>query len=874
MKNKYAKFYRCALQVNPYTYINYRGFSHSITEEEYNTKILEYCKKVNIKVVGMADHGKVEASEGLRRKLYENGITVFPGFEIASAEKIHIVCLFDENTELNQLQRYLGKLDITDIENGVIPSKKSCIEISKIINEELNGFWYAAHVTGDNGILKIGQMNHIWRNAGFKACQIPSSRENIDPKYKNIINNKEPMYKRENPLAYINAKDVSNPEDILEQEASCLVKMSTPSFTSFKNAFCDPEARVKLISDLEENHCTYIKNIKIFGGYLDGLDIDLSEHLNTFIGGRGTGKSTLLEIIRYLIGISPKSIQSKKSFDKMISDNFGKEKGRIEIIVSSNKQFGKEYRIIKRYGEPVIIENAEDGKLSNLRLDDILPCMEIYGQNEIIEIASDEEAKLKILNRFLPDSDNYIQKISELKKQLNNNKVQLYSKLEQKEDFLIELSKLPGLYEKKNSFIKLGIQDKLSKLEKIKKEEGKIKSISSDVDNQTSEFKMLDISLDEEFMKDTLNIEVFKMLSDKVEKYNKKLSEIEKEFNDNYANLKCDINNIIESWNKVKDTVDIDIEKSVKLIPDMNGKKGKEIAVEYENTISEISRIEPLKVQKDQIDKQIEKLEDDRKQLLENRQKEKDVMVDNLRKTIKTINKKQLKGKVKIELQSNKNRIQLIEFFAKIDGLGEKSLNWINNINDLTIPSIVENIKKGKDNLFEKYNEYGLTQAKAEIISKLSVDKLMDLEVIDLLDVIDIQLNILKSGEKYKSLCDLSKGQQCTAILHILLLDNKDPLIIDQPEDNLDNSFIANNLVEVLRENKLKRQFLFSTHNANIPVFGDAEFICVMEEIDGQGVVDIDKVGSIDDSKVSDEVINTLEGGKIAFNMRKEKYNF
>jgi ABC-type lipoprotein export system ATPase subunit len=874
MENKFAEFYTCALQVNPYTYVNYRGDSHEFTEEEYNEKILEYCKEKNIKVVGLADHGKVEQSERLRNKLKDNDIVVFPGFEISSAEKIHMVCLFDEETELSQLQRYLGKLDITDVEDGITPSKKSCIEIAQIINGELHSFWYAAHITGDNGILKVGKMNHIWKSKELKAGQIPSSRENIDPNYKNIIKNKEPMYKRDNPIGYINARDVSKPEDILEKEASCLIKMSTPTFSCFKNAFCDPEARVKLLSDLEENHCTYIKNIKIFGGYLDGLDIDLSKHLNTFIGGRGTGKSTLLEIIRHSMDIKPKSDQTHKSVIKMVADNFGKEKGRIEIIVFSHKQYGKEYKIIKRYGEPVVIETLEDGVISHLKLEDIIPNVEIYGQNEIIEIASDEVAKLKILNRFLPNSKNFIKEIGKLKKLLSANKVQLNSKLEEDEEIEIEISKLPRLYEKRDSFRKLGIHDKLSDIEKMKKEDDKIKSISSDIEKHTIEFKELDISLDEEFIKEILNSKTFESLKEKIENYNNNLLKIKKEYDDNYSKLKNNVECIIKDWRSIKENIDTEIEKSVKLIRDMNGKKGAEIASEYENTISNISRIEPLRVEKDKLDKEIQKLQIERKQLLENRQKEKDSMIDNLRKTIKNINKKQLKGKVRIELQPNKNREELIKFLSNIEGIGQKSLSWINDVEDLTIPSIIENIKQGKDNLLDKYKNYGLTSSKAEIISNLSRDKLMDLEVIDLLDVIDIQLNVSKDGEKYKSLSDLSKGQQCTAILYILLLDNKDPLIIDQPEDNLDNSFIANNLVEVLRENKLKRQFLFSTHNANIPVFGDAECICLMEEIDGQGVVDSNKIGSIDSDNVANAVINTLEGGKIAFNMRKEKYNF
>lgn len=145
----------------------------------------------------------------------------------------------------------------------------------------------------------------------------------------------------------------------------------------------------------------------------------------------------------------------------------------------------------------------------------------------------------------------------------------------------------------------------------------------------------------------------------------------------------------------------------------------------------------------------------------------------------------------------------------------------------------------------------------------------MDIEEIELEDIIDIELNV---NGKFKKLKDLSKGQQCTAILNLLLIDNKDPLIIDQPEDNLDNSFIAENLVKTLRKNKIKRQYILATHNANIPVFGDSEQIITMEESDGKGQISLDGLGSIDDSNVKKNVISILEGGSNAFKMREIKY--
>ena len=109
-------------------------------------------------------------------------------------------------------------------------------------------------------------------------------------------------------------------------------------------------------------------------------------------------------------------------------------------------------------------------------------------------------------------------------------------------------------------------------------------------------------------------------------------------------------------------------------------------------------------------------------------------------------------------------------------------------------------------------------------------------------------------------------------MLHLLLLENKDPLIVDQPEDNLDNSFVAGHIVGELRESKTERQFVFATHNANIPVLGDAEWICVLGEEDGVGSVQAD--GSIDLDLIKEAAANILEGGQEAFLRRREKYGY
>ena len=103
--SSFASYYKCALQVNPSSYAHFRG-NPTTEEASYNAEILRKCRENNIEVVGLANHGNVDSSESLRELLVNNGIVVFPGFEIMAAEKIHMVCLFPEDRTVSQLNRY------------------------------------------------------------------------------------------------------------------------------------------------------------------------------------------------------------------------------------------------------------------------------------------------------------------------------------------------------------------------------------------------------------------------------------------------------------------------------------------------------------------------------------------------------------------------------------------------------------------------------------------------------------------------------------------------------------------------------------------------------------------------------------------------
>ncbi len=121
---------------------------------------------------------------------------------------------------------------------------------------------------------------------------------------------------------------------------------------------------------------------------------------------------------------------------------------------------------------------------------------------------------------------------------------------------------------------------------------------------------------------------------------------------------------------------------------------------------------------------------------------------------------------------------------------------------------------------------------------------------------------------KPKAVETLSKGQRATAILPIILRPLPYPLLFDQPEDDLDNSFIFKSLIDTVRQLKSKRQLIFVTHNANIPVLGDAEEIVVMR-MKSPTKASPALTGDVEGRK--EEILNLLEGGAEAF-ARRERY--
>lgn len=133
-------------------------------------------------------------------------------------------------------------------------------------------------------------------------------------------------------------------------------------------------------------------------------------------------------------------------------------------------------------------------------------------------------------------------------------------------------------------------------------------------------------------------------------------------------------------------------------------------------------------------------------------------------------------------------------------------------------------------------------------------------------DGLDLKYSQKGDGRDFKSIEQASAGQRAAAMLAFLLAHGSEPIVLDQPEDDLDNHLIYNLVVRQMRENKRRRQIIAVTHNPNIVVNGDAEMLHALDFIRGQCRVIVE--GSLQEKAMRDEVCHVMEGGRDAFERR------
>ena len=170
----------------------------------------------------------------------------------------HLLCLFDPETELNELERILGACGIRR-EHQESPTGQYDVMEFLAEAQKWGAVCIAAHIASDGGLLrKLSGRSRInaWQSPDLLACSLPGPVGDAPDDLRPILQNKNAEYRREYPVAVINAKDVSCPSHLLKDPGtSCWIKMSELTIEGLRQAFLDPDSRIRLDSDsVPEDH--------------------------------------------------------------------------------------------------------------------------------------------------------------------------------------------------------------------------------------------------------------------------------------------------------------------------------------------------------------------------------------------------------------------------------------------------------------------------------------------------------------------------------------------------------------------------------------------------------------------------------------------
>jgi predicted ATPase len=831
-----------------------KEFAYSGADNDFVRLYIEQLKNQKIGIGIITNHNKFDKGEfiALRKKAKKECIGLFAGVEFSLKEGIHILIVFDDKWyqgDTDNISKFLDKAfyGISNYDKPDYPNSKLDLKETVEALDEI-GFDYfiaLAHIDDRNGLFTVLQGRtrdaFIEQEAFRKVLSVQKSANAEN--YKLLCN----LAKRK--IAYVEGSDNAHGGiEAIGGGRITYLKIGDFNFEAIKYALTDLDYRVSP-KDKPEITNSYIKSIEFEGGLLDQTSIDFSPELNTLIGIRGSGKSSILEIIRYTLGIPLSETSVDPRYKDGLIEHVLKSGGKsIVTVVTEHKE---EYRIEKIYGQKEDI--YKDGVLkTGISIDGFFDYPVYFGQKDLSNKDADFEADLiqrLIGTRLKPVHS----KIEAKKREIGNliseiGKLQNLNQLKKETTTLIENSKHQlELYKKK------GVEEKLKQQTLFDTDVSKISQTTSGVSAYIEELNSIIVNHDYFFQQTISGSELNKEL---FEEASKLLIELKAEF---------------EKVKKIQSTSKLIHIKINDVLKKINAKK-EGLKEEFAKIKREINTdtINPdnfLKINR-QIDtaelklKEIEKSEKKRKELqtllLEKLTELNNFWLEEyklLKVEVDRIN--DAESKLTIEVLFKDRRDKFLDKLKQVfrgSGIREAAYQEIES----TFKDFIE-IYKGSVKLNDILNENQVVEFKNRFSENL--ESLLTFKV-------DNKIIINYNG---KSLDKHSLGQRASALILFLLAQKENNvLIIDQPEDDLDNQTIYDEVIKELKKIKGNMQFIFATHNANIPVLGDSEKVvsCSYDE----KKISVHS-GTIDNHQTQRFIVDIMEGGDEAFNRRKNIYS-
>jgi len=230
-------------------------------------------------------------------------------------------------------------------------------------------------------------------------------------------------------------------------------------------------------------------------------------------------------------------------------------------------------------------------------------------------------------------------------------------------------------------------------------------------------------------------------------------------------------------------------------------------------------------------------------------------------KVIDEINRDILSIRVRFLKSANRSRRTNYQ-----NSYGKEAASFISFIDSFGQDDTYQNLKE----LFSKFVTLDVNSNDIDIQELLYDAKFVDF--LKVYDDDDVELSLVLQNNQLSPIQNLSAGQRCTAVFPLLLRVSKGPLIIDQPEDNLDNRHIADVIAPQFIQKKLNQQFVLTSHNANLVVLTDSDLIMHVDSNGSTGSIVERGYLACAKSTIKSAVLDVLDGGETAITARKEKY--
>lgn len=659
------------------------------------------------------------------------------------------------------------------------------------------------------------------------------------------------------------------------------VKMAEPTFQGLRQLVYEPELRVSRTAPTKVSH-GWICSCSTTGGIYQNERFGFSPHLNVLIGGRGAGKSAAIDLIRFAFGVEPTDADKLRSFSRRIA---GFLDGAHDVVVGIQCSDGERYVVVrsglyapdkKREAaftqQPVAYQVSGDSylELSASPLE-LLP-VEFYAQGDVVMLADHADQQMRLIDDNI-DFGDLKQQATLLEEECEELEEEIDELLETKAKLEAKTSD-EGELQKRVKYLSEQLKDPIfDTYEAWTNEMNALDAYAQWITKQRTKAKLKIDSVPAHTIDATKTPQpkIMAEASTLVASVRSSLSAADKSTTATIDDAEKKLGGMRSSWDKAFAAAKGAYLQKLKDLNATNRAAAAEERAKKQKTLQEIeTETKPA----------LTKVRADLKTTVAKRS----ALVTKLLNVRNQIHAKrvqlvqdlnaQLKGQVIIEFEASPDRSAVADYLTDVlDGSGMQNRSaqlqaLCDGLDGVAIATAIRNEDK---DVLTKQGKLSAASAKL-MLTDIGERELM---VIERLETPTLPRVLLKrQGEsQYTELDRLSVGEKCSAILSVALLNKDKPLVIDQPEDELDHAFVTESIVASIRTVKGVRQIIAATHNPNIPVLGDAEIVFRVNRTTGSGtgICEIKACGGLEIEAITEEV-QLLEGGPEAFEQRGRRY--